>query len=105
MRSLDPTRDQRVNPIIRRKNQMKSTKELLVEKTKREYTLGRISDLPSIAKTYEPNSKPCKMCRKLFVYRAHNAIYCNTCKEKRKTLSNRKSKRRSRGLDVRKVDL
>ena len=80
-------------------------KALLIRGTKREYLAGRISDLPSIVKTYSPNTKPCKMCRKPFVYRAHNTLYCEECKEKRKTISYRHSKRRSRHLDVQKVDL
>ena len=76
-----------------------------INETKRLYNNGRISDLPSILRLYSKNLKPCKQCRKPFEYKAHNELFCIKCKQKRKTLSYRLSKRRSRDLTVQKVVL
>lgn len=75
--------------------------------TIREYIAGRLSELPRRV-LYNPDNnkmKACKECRKHFSYKAHNTLFCNPCKQKRKTISYRHSKRKTRQLDVQKVDL
>ncbi len=78
---------------------------LLIKGTLLAYNIGRISELPNMIKLYKNNTKPCKQCRKTFQFVAHNTLYCNSCKQKRKTISYRHSKRRLRTLNVQKVDL
>ena len=85
----------------------KNSNERLNDSTIREYIAGRLSELPRRV-LYNPNNnkmKACKECRKHFTYKAHNTLYCEPCKQRRKTRSYRHSKRKSRQLDVQKVDL
>ena len=58
----------------------------LIKSTLRTYKVGRLSELPSSMKLYKDNSKPCKQCRKSFKFVAHNTLYCESCKQKRKTI-------------------
>jgi len=80
-------------------------RKTIIKETLKAYYRGRISKLPNSIQLYKNNTKPCKQCRKPFSFTAHNTLYCETCKQKRKTISYRHSKRKQRSLDVQKVAL
>jgi Zn finger protein HypA/HybF involved in hydrogenase expression len=79
--------------------------KIIIQETLNAFKRGRMSSLPNTVKYYSRNSKPCKQCRKSFTFIAHNTLYCKSCKQKRRTISYRHSKRRQRSLDVQKVAL